>query len=134
MVVVRKESGCYKYLLLRAYEHWDFPKGLVEEGETPIDAARREVCEESTITELDFHWGYKFIETGPYGKGKVARYYIAETSQSEVDLPINEEIGKPEHEEFRWVTFDEAKSMVKPRVFNVLTWANKFILGKSTTQ
>ena len=32
-VLVREaEDGCYT-LMLRAYHHWDFPKGLREDGE-----------------------------------------------------------------------------------------------------
>jgi bis(5'-nucleosidyl)-tetraphosphatase len=53
------------YLLLRAFNHWDFPKGMVEEGEEPLAAAIREVCEESTIDDLDFAWGEHTTQTGP---------------------------------------------------------------------
>jgi len=52
VVVVKRHPGHFKYLLLRAYSHWDFPKGMVEDGEEVIDAALREVREESTITDL----------------------------------------------------------------------------------
>lgn len=119
----RQEGEDTLFLLLRAYEYWDFPKGMVESGEAPLEGATREVEEETTITDLTFHWGKRYIETGPYNQGKVARYYIAETRQIQVDLPINPEIGRPEHEEFKWVTFDEAKKMVTPRVAKVLRWA-----------
>ncbi len=123
VVIVRKEQGEWLYLLLRAYQYWDFPKGLVEAGEQPLEAARREVEEETTLTELNFDWGYDFFETGPYGKQrKIARYYIAESPSGEVDLPVSEELGRPEHEEFRWVPLDEAYRLVSPRVKQVLDW------------
>ena len=77
VVVLREESGEWLFLLLRAFRSWDFPKGMVEEGEEPLAAARREVREESTIEDLDFRYGESFIETGPYSRNKVARYYIA---------------------------------------------------------
>lgn len=127
VVVVRKNDLGFKYLLLRAFSHWDFPKGVVEAGEQALDGAKREVAEETTITHLDFKWGYEFRETGPYGQGKVARYYIAETDQNEVDLPINPQIGKAEHEEFRWVSYDEAVSLVSPRVRSVLEWSQNIL-------
>ena len=124
VVVVRRVQGDWRYLLLRAYQYWDFPKGLVEAGEQPLEAARREVEEETTLTELEFHWGYGFFETGPYGKQrKVARYYIAESAQGDVSLPISEVLGRPEHEEFRWVSLEQAYRMVSPRVKLVLDWA-----------
>ena len=47
IVVVRKEKQEWKYLFLRAYRNWDFPKGLVEPSEDPIDTAKREVQEEA---------------------------------------------------------------------------------------
>ena len=123
VVVVRKSEGRFVYLLLRAYQHWDFPKGVVEPGEQPLEGALREVREESTITQLAFNWGYDFIETGPYGHGKVARYYLAETRQKDIELPVNPELGHPEHEEFRWLRYEEAKNLVTPRVRTVLEWA-----------
>ena len=41
VVVVHFGEGAVQYLLLRAYKNWDFPKGLVEPGEGPLDAAVR---------------------------------------------------------------------------------------------
>ena len=111
------------YLLLRAFNHWDFPKGMVEEGEEPLAAAIREVREESTIEDLDFAWGSSSTQTGPYSGGKVARYYLAATQRSDVSLPINPMIGRAEHSEYRWVDFDEALELVSPRVKPVVRWA-----------
>ncbi len=125
VIVVRKgQDGKWRFLLLRAYGYWDFPKGIVEPGEDPIDAARRETMEETTITDLDFRWGYDFRETGPYNQGrKIARYYLAETRTRDITLPVNPEIGKPEHDAYRWVSFEEAKKLVAPRVLDALEWA-----------
>ena len=123
VVVVRREGDGWLYLLLRAFNHWDFPKGMVEEGEEPLAAAIREVREESTIEDLDFAWGANSTQTGPYSGGKVARYYLAETRRSDVSLPINPLIGRAEHSEYRWVDFDEALELVSPRVRPVVRWA-----------
>jgi NTP pyrophosphohydrolases including oxidative damage repair enzymes len=123
VVVVRRQDGEWRYLLLRAFNHWDFPKGMVEDGEEPLAAAVREVREESTIDDLEFAWGESSTQTGPYSGGKVARYYLAETRRAEVELPFNPLIGRPEHNEYRWVGFDEAIKLVSPRVKPVLRWA-----------
>jgi 8-oxo-dGTP pyrophosphatase MutT (NUDIX family) len=123
VVVVRREADDWICLLLRAYRNWDFPKGMVEEGEEPMAAARREVREETTIDDLEFMVGDAHIDTGPYSHNKIARYFIARTSTAAVTLPVNPELGVPEHHEWRWVSFDEARAMVSPRVAPVLEWA-----------
>jgi bis(5'-nucleosidyl)-tetraphosphatase len=126
-VIVRLFDDQYRYLLLRVRDYWDFPKGMVEPGEDPLVAAIRETEEETTLTGLNFRWGHEFIETEPYGKNKIARYYLAESPQGEVFLPVTEELGKPEHEEFRWMEYDTARGLLVPRVMTVLEWAGKLI-------
>src|ERR1700761_4657346 len=127
VVVVNVVRPRVRYLLLRAYRNWDFPKGLVETGEQPIDAAVREVREETTLDNLSFDWGLEFIDTGPYNKGKISRYYVARSSETAVALPVNPELGKPEHHEARWLKFDDALKLVAPRLVPVLHWARGII-------
>lgn len=127
VVVVRRVDDEWRVLLLRAYRNWDCPKGVVEAGEEPLASARREVREETTIEHLDFRWGDAFFETPPYGKNKVARYYLAETPVADVKLPVNPELGFPEHQEFRWLRFDEARALVVPRIAAALHWAKTAI-------
>jgi 8-oxo-dGTP pyrophosphatase MutT (NUDIX family) len=123
VVVVRQAEEGWRFLLLRAFNHWDFPKGMVEAGEEPLAAALREVREESLIGDLEFAWGEPSIRTGPYSRGKVACYFIAETRTTDVTLPVNPELGRAEHSEYRWVDYDEAVRLVSPRVQPVLQWA-----------
>lgn len=125
VAVVRGQGAARRYLLLRAYRNWDFPKGVVEPGEDPLQAAIREVAEETTLTDLNFRWGHDYRETAPYGRGKVARYYLAETAQTEVSLPVNPELGRPEHDEFRWVNYATARRLLPPRLQPILAWAEK---------
>jgi len=122
-VVVRREAGVWRFLLLRAYNNWDFPKGLVEPGESPLATARREVTEETALEDLVFRWGEEFIETAPYGRNKVARYYLAESPRGEVRLPVSAELGRPEHHEWRWLSCRETRERISPRLKPVLTWA-----------
>ena len=122
-VVVRREKG-WKYLFLRAYKNWDFPKGIVEPSENVLDAAKREVKEETGIDDLNLRWGAAFKETAPYSGGrKVARYYLAETSQPEVTFSVNPEIGRPEHHEYRWVSYDEITKLAPERLLPIIEWA-----------
>ena len=128
VVLVRQADSGWVTLMLRAYRHWDFPKGIRERGEEPMQAAQREVAEETGITELQFRWGDRYFETGPYSRGKVARYFIAETGLKDVVLGPSPETGEPEHSEWRWVTFDEAYDLGSPRVRQIVQWARQ-ILG-----
>lgn len=123
VVVIRSTPDGIKFLLLRAFTNWDFPKGMVEAGETPLQGALREVDEETAITDLAFHWGEEFIETGPYSKSKVARYYLAATDSESVTLRVNHALGRAEHNAYRWVSATEARSLLTPRVVAVLDWA-----------
>jgi len=127
VVVVRRAHGGWRYLLLRVYRTWDFPKGGVEAGETPMQAARREVAEETALTDLDFAWGEQYAETAPYSAGKVARYYLARSTRQTVSLPINAALGRAEHHEFRWVAHAEAQRLLPERLQRVLAWAHSLV-------
>ena len=127
IVLARRAESGWVTLMLRAYHHWDFPKGIRERGEEPLEAARREVAEETGVTELSFDWGDRYFETGPYSRGKIARYFIAETTQKDVVLGPSPETGKPEHSEWRWVSFDEAYDLGSPRVRQIVQWARQII-------
>lgn len=126
-VVVRQTDDGWKTILLRAFHHWDFPKGIREPGEDPMQAALREVTEETGIDDLAFEWGDRFFETGPYSKGKVARYFLAQTAQEEITMGLSPETGEPEHHEWRWVSFDEAYDMGSPRVRSIVQWARQVV-------
>lgn len=128
VVILHWQNNSYNYLLLRAFNYWDFPKGMVEPGESPLEAAIREVWEETTINDLNFRWGYGYRETRPYNHGrKVARYYLAETLTTRIVLPINPFLGRPEHSEYRWVSRAEAWDLLTPRVRSVLEWSDHII-------
>lgn len=113
--------------MLRAYRNWDFPKGMVETGEDPLLAARREVREETLIDDLELKWGEVYRETGPYGHGKIARYYLAATRTEKVSLPVSAELGRPEHDEWRWVDRDTALSLASARLQPIVRWAAETI-------
>lgn len=51
-VVVNREG---RVLLVSQHgTSWSLPKGHLEEGETPLEAARREIYEESGVSRLEF--------------------------------------------------------------------------------
>lgn len=116
-----------RFLILRSFNYWDFPKGEVESGEDPLDAAIREMQEESGLINPQFIHGKSFYETEPYSKGKVARYYLAQISADQkVEMGISKVLGVPEHQEYRWASAGECEYLFGPRLYRVLAWA----LGK----
>lgn len=48
---------------------WGFPKGKVEEGEGETETARREVAEETNLSEVSFVEGFKEKEKYLFKKG-----------------------------------------------------------------
>ncbi len=126
VVPVRRDATAWRLLLLRSFQNWDFPKGGVEAGETPLEAAIRETLEEADLSDLLFDWGEDYIETVPYGsRKKVARYYLARTERLHIILPVSPELGRPEHEEWRWVDLDRAMRMLPPRLHPVVEWVKQ---------
>jgi len=124
-VVFRRTERGPRLLVLRAYKNWDFPKGTIEPGESELDAAKRETLEETGLAELEFPFGDEHQDTLVYAGGKVARYFLAETDKGVIELPVSAELGRPEHHEWRWVSFDEAEELLPPRLGVILDWARR---------
>lgn len=107
-VVFFESGGKIEYLLLHyPAGHWDFPKGNIEFGESPEEAALREIKEE---TGLDVELITTFreeIEYFYYRGGKRIRkrviYFLARARSKDVRLSW-------EHSGFVWLPFDEALS------------------------
>jgi 8-oxo-dGTP pyrophosphatase MutT (NUDIX family) len=127
VVLVRDSDQGIVTLMLRAYNYWDFPKGVSEPGEDPIETAVRELREETGIHDIAFSWGERYLDTGPYSRGKTARYYLASTSTEEVVLGPSPETGRPEHNAWRWLDFDAAHDLAVPRVREVVRWARQIV-------
>ncbi|MGE0711656.1 MAG: NUDIX domain-containing protein [Planctomycetota bacterium] len=128
VIPVRATPSGWRVLVLRCYRNWDFPKGRIEPNEDPVAAARREAREEADLDDLVFAWGEDaWRETAPYARGKVARYYLARTAREDVVLPINPDLGQPEHHEGRWVDLDEAARLLPARLQPILTWAREVL-------
>ena len=120
---VRQFESQRRYLLLRAYRYWDFPKGLVQAHESPLQAALRELREETGLVQAALCWGEQYCETDVYGRGKIARYYLAVCAHGDVQLPVSPELGRPEHHEYRWLTYTQARPLLVDRLQRVLAWA-----------
>lgn len=108
VILFRRAPEPYYLLLHYGSGHWDFPKGHIESGEDAQQTARRELMEETGISEICFVDGYKqtlryFFRHKGIGIFKTVIYFLAETAQSEVSLS-HEHIG------FDWLPYDLAMS------------------------
>lgn len=114
-------------------EFWDLPKGVLEQGEHGIDAARREAKEEVGITDFDLIEGFK--ETIQYftrrdGKPipKFVALFLAESKTDKVKLSW-------EHDAFEWLVYEEAKKRISLSQMKItLENAESFILEKEKGQ
>jgi|SRR5476651_1395645 len=124
VIVSRGQGPDRKFLILRAWRHWDFPKGAVEEGETEIQAAIRETAEETALDNLVFSWGQDCCSTAVYSRDKIASYFLADSPQG-VDAEIlrNPVSGVYEHDELKWVSWEELPQFLPPRLHDVMRWA-----------
>jgi 8-oxo-dGTP pyrophosphatase MutT (NUDIX family) len=99
-------------LLIRdSYGHWGFPKGHVERGEAPADAAMREVAEETGVSDLDLQgpldtidWYFRFDGQLVH---KVCHFFLMETAHLETQPQVDEGISA-----CRWERFDDAERLV----------------------
>ena len=119
-------------LCVRAYANWDFPKGKVEKGETLLQAAGRELEEETSLAVgKDVKMVGVRAPSVTYGRGtraKTATYFIADrVSSTQPYLPVSAELGKPENDEYRWVDVESLPTIMpvrlKPVVSYLQDWA-----------
>ena len=75
-VVFRREGDDVRFLLIRdSYRNWGLPKGHLEQGEPPADAARREVVEETGLGDLILHGPIQVIDWYFRFRGKTIHKY-----------------------------------------------------------
>src|SRR5216117_3507634 len=76
VVFRRGPDGQVRFLLIRdSYKNWGFPKGHLEQGEPPAEAARREVTEETALQDLVLHGPIKVIDWYFRFRGKTIHKY-----------------------------------------------------------
>jgi 8-oxo-dGTP pyrophosphatase MutT (NUDIX family) len=111
-VVFRIADGRPLYLLIRdSYRNWGFPKGHLESGERPEDAALREVSEETGLDDLVVRGSIDTIDWFFRFRGqlihKVCHFFLMETS-STTTLPQRAEGITA----CRWSAFEEAQALI----------------------
>lgn len=108
IVPVRRDGAHIFYLLIQHRGgHWAFPKGHAEPGESETETARRELMEETGISELKLREEPKFVEhydTIKRGReiDKTVTYFLGWVTQPVVRIQIDE------IRDFAWLEYDDA--------------------------
>jgi 8-oxo-dGTP pyrophosphatase MutT (NUDIX family) len=96
---------------------WEFPKGGMEERETPRDTAGREFREETSLQDWAFRDGFERSLSYTYVRRgrkvlKTVTYYVVEVLDSSTLARSAEHVEDPSGRWYRWGSFDEISSML----------------------
>ncbi len=126
-IVFRRKNNKIKYLLIQyGWGHWEFPRGLIERGESLEETARREIKEEVGIKDIEFIPGFKewfkfFFKLKGKNIMKIATFLLAETKTKEVKL-------SHEHKDYVWLEYEKAlEKLTFKNSKEVLKKANDFL-------
>ncbi|MFW6078412.1 MAG: NUDIX hydrolase [Gemmatimonadota bacterium] len=121
-VVFRRRDEAPRFLLIRdPYENWGLPKGHVERGETPEQAALREIEEETSLADLSIlarlptiDW---FFRDGGTRVHKYCHFFLVESSRGEA-VPERSEgitacVWHPLPTALRTLTYDNAREVLR---------------------
>ena len=121
IIVVKRFTTGWKVLALEAQDSTlDIPKGAIDPGEFPLEAALRETDEESGITKLDFKWGVNHITNGEM------TCYVAETIE-EPTISANPHTGIIEHINASWVDWNYLEKNTYDFLKPCIKWAQEIV-------
>jgi bis(5'-nucleosidyl)-tetraphosphatase len=113
IILFIKENSGIKYLILKHMQgHWTFCKGHPEKDEEKQESARRELLEETGISDISFLFEeakaeHEYIIRNPDNSIlKKVEFFIAEAFSPEVKID-NKEIT-----DYGWYNFAEAKEKI----------------------
>lgn len=101
-----------RFLLIRdSYDNWGFPKGHLEDGESPADAARRETGEETGLDRLVLQGPIRVIDWHFRFRGrhihKYCHFFLFESPNGEPCPQLDEGIT-----DCQWRDLDEALELL----------------------
>jgi bis(5'-nucleosidyl)-tetraphosphatase len=113
VIVFHVDNGTVYYLILKQIQgHWSFPKGHAEDGETALETAKRELEEETGISEVEL------ISNEPQVRDEyIINEKISKPVQKFVEFFIGEvgskDIVMQEGEIFdhKWITVEQGESL-----------------------
>lgn len=129
-IVFRRDGERTLWLLIRdSYRNWGFPKGHLEDGEAPEQAALREVGEETGLAGLEVRapietidWEFRFRGRRIH---KTCHFFLIETPDRRTSPLRAEGITA-----CRWASFEQAERMIAyDNARSVLRQAHALLTG-----
>ena len=122
IVFRRDDDGQARFLLIRdSYGNWGFPKGHLEENESPADAAVRETAEETGLSHLILQGPIRVIDWHFRFRGraihKYCHFFLLESPAGDPVPQVEEGIT-----DYRWLplpgaldklSYDNARGVLK---------------------
>jgi 8-oxo-dGTP pyrophosphatase MutT (NUDIX family) len=111
-----------RFLLIRdSYDNWGFPKGHLEDGESPADAARRETAEETGLDQLVLQGPIRVIDWHFRFRGrhihKYCHFFLFESASGDACPQVDEGITdcqwRPLEEALELLSYDNARGVLK---------------------
>lgn len=121
-VVFRRDADTIRFLLIRdPYGNWGLPKGHIEASETPLEAALREVAEETALTEVRLEAELQCIDWYFRNRGKLihkfCHFFLMESLGGEaapaIDEGITECLWQPFDDAMRTISYDNAREVLR---------------------
>ncbi|HEX2251511.1 MAG TPA: NUDIX domain-containing protein [Gemmatimonadales bacterium] len=122
-IVFRRVPGePARYLLIRdSYNNWGFPKGHLEQDESPAQAALRETAEETGLSNLVLHGPIRVIDWHFRFRGrhihKYCHFFLFESQEGDVCPQVDEGITacqwRPLGEALEILSYDNARGVLK---------------------
>lgn len=127
-----KDGEPYYVVVQQKAGNYSFPKGHMEEGETEIETARREITEETGLTAV-FLEGFREEEeygiAGNPGTRKRVTYYLAEVEGGSFSGMRGEIM------QVRLLPYEEAiRVFDRPATRMILTKANDLLIGRTNRE
>jgi 8-oxo-dGTP pyrophosphatase MutT (NUDIX family) len=121
VLVYRGKPEAPHFLLLDYGRHWDYAKGHVEAGEDDLTAAKRELEEETGITDIEIDDGFQHEMTYFFRhkkKGLVRKtvvFFLGRTESKKIQLSDEHVAAEflPYEKALERVTYPNAKAALK---------------------
>lgn len=139
----RDRSGRLHYLALHSATvrnpraRWEFPKGGIEPGESPRQAAGREFTEETNLTDWSFcddferSLSYTYIRKGSKIL-KTVTYYIVEVHDPSPLARSSEHVPDASGHWHHWGTFDQiTKLLFHAKIRQLFAEADAWLRGEA---